>query len=168
MPSVQPALAAPEQSNSNTVLFEMMMHYKRRAEIAEEATEHARKRLKKSMAATADAQHELHEQVAHNRQYVLANERGARMIVRKHEAGLGLAACLDNLFECVDVVNETAANYNNMLGIEYIAMHKDAIFQRAQVFLEQFTDDTDEDLEADETIDLTGDTTEEEDVGEWV
>jgi len=168
------AIKTPTQENSNTVLFEMMMYYKRKMEIAEETAEQDRKRLKKATAVARDAQDQVHALNAHVRtlaseinEYARANERGARMITRKHNAGLGIVACMNQLIEVIDTVEDTAVNYNGMLGIEYISMHKRAIVGRAAGFLETFTDDLD-DLEADEVIDLTGEETEEEDVGEWV
>lgn len=170
------AIKTPTQENSNTVLFEMMMYYKRKMELAEETAAQDRKRLKKATAVAREAQDQVHALTMQVRdldreirEYARANERGARMITRKHNAGLGLVGCMNQLIEVIDTVEDTAVNYNGMLGVEYISMHKRAIVGRAAGFLERFTDDLDDlELEADEVIDLTGEETEEEDVGEWV
>lgn len=168
------AIKTPTQENSNTVLFEMMMFYKRKMEIAEDTAAQDRKRLKQAMHIAHEARGRLQDTIIQLRaaereigEYARANERGARMIMRKHNAGMGIVACMNNLVECIDTVEDTAVNYNNMLGVEYISMHKRAIVGRAAGFLEDFINDED-DLESDEVIDLTGEETEEEDVGEWV
>jgi len=174
MPSVQPALGTPPQTASNTVLFEMMMFYKRKMEIAEETATQDRKRLKKAMHIAYEARERLQQEQRNN--LTLNNENGvlraqmqtaARVVMRKHNAGMGIVACMNVLVECIDTVEDTSQEYNNMLGIEYISMHKRAAVGRAAGFLEDFIDD-EVDLETNEVIDLTEEDTEEEDVGEWV
>lgn len=165
------------QATDNVVLFEMMMHYKRRLDIAEASLEQAKKRAKKQRDIYEDAlgglQHQLHEQIETNREFARANEQGARMIVRKHQAGMRLVGCLDDLFESIDIVNDTGLGDDKALGMEYISMHAAAIKSRAETALELFTwdredpeDDDESMLAADEIIDLTGETTEEEEVEE--
>lgn len=168
MASVRNSLDPPPQTASNTVIFEMMMHYKRKSEIAEESSRSAHKKLKHARDAIGSLQHELQEQVATNREFARANRRGADIIHRKHQAGMRLVGCLDDLFGAIDLVQDTSLGDDHALGIEFITMHKQAIHGRAETALMLFVEHNDEDLETDETIDLTGEETEEEDVGEWV
>jgi len=162
-------------TDSNVVVFQMMLHYKRQLECEQEINAIAMKKLKKAHNDMASLQHEHHEVLQENRLLVNANQRGAMTVVRKHQAGMRIAKCLDDMFDTIDLVVETGLGDDGALGMEYIAMHKQAIQQRAEIALELFTDiirpeddfDTDDEgvpMMAHEVIDLTGDETEEDDI----
>jgi len=161
--------------DSNVVVFQMMLHYKRQLECEQDINAIAMKKLKTAHDMIASLQHEQHELIQDNRQLVRANERGSAVIIRKHQAGMRMAACLDEMFETIDVVVDTGLGDDGALGMEYISAHRDAIGQRARVALDMFVEvhQPEEDSETEEdteqqwlfgtgVIDLTGDETEEE------
>lgn len=132
----------PDQSASNTVLFEMMQFYKRAAEgHAEEANE-LRKRMRIEADLHADEmaiqQQRFHHQVMINHHFAQVNLRATETAHRKHQAGLRMAHCLDDLFTAIELVEETRLGNDGALGIEYISMHKTRIQQRADTALQMF------------------------------
>jgi len=163
------------QTASNTVLFEMMMHYKRRMEMAEAECEHQKKRARiiEEVWEEEIAERERQLELAHieNRQLVRANVRGAEMVVRKHTAAMRLMAAAEDLFNAVDVADRLAPPAERWV-IDYVAMHKQAVQQRANLAFDLLIQEpgTDEDrieaavadLVAHEALEHTGDTTEEE------
>ena len=168
MASVRDIDAPLPQESSNTVIFEMMMHYKRRMEVAETTTAHLKKRAKimeEVWEEEIQARDErLDVEIIRNRQLMAANQRGAAMCVRKHAAGMRLINCLDELFTSIDVATSPEMNIGGEYAIEYVTMHRDSVSARATMAFEMLIQEHAEDeLDSDEVIDLTGETTEEED-----
>lgn len=165
----------PAQTASNTVLFEMMMHYKRRMEFAEEYGAHQRKRAKMIEEVWGEEIQERERQLdvmrLEMRQLMAANRRGAEMVVRKHTAAMRLMTAAEDLFNAIDVADRLAPPAERWV-IDYVAMHKQAVQQRANVAFDLLIQEpgTDEDrieaavadLVANEELEHTGDTTEEE------
>jgi len=168
------AIKTPTQENSNTVLFEMMMYYKRKMEIAEETAERDRKRLKLATAAAREAQDQLHEARVNIRILEDANRRGSAIIMQKNHAGMLMADAFDGVMGTIAMaVQGDSLNRRNNVDVKFIneqAQTHQVIFD---VAMTRFTTgwlapDDDVQLETDEVIDLTEEETEEEDVGEWV
>lgn len=172
-----------DQTTSNTVLFEMMNFYKRRAEHAEATNDRLMKKMKQECEdhnnEMARIQHQLHQQIQLNSHLQAANVRGARTILRKHNAGLRLAHCLDDLVGAIELVEETRLGGEDALGCMYINMHKDRIKGRADSaiqllvhnelddnMVDHFENEVADTLLAQEVIDLTGESTEEEELSE--
>jgi len=180
MASVRNEFDPLPQSASNTVLFEMMMHYKRRMERAEAECEHQRKRARimEEVWEEEIAERERQIELAHieNRQLVRANVRGAEMVVRKHTAGMRMMQATEDLFNAIDVADRLAPPAERWV-IDYVAMHKQSIQQRVNVAFDlmiQEPEDADarieaavNDLVAREELEHTGDTTEEETDSEY-
>jgi len=139
-------------TESNVVLYQMMMHYKRRMESAEAEVEKQLKRIKCDSAAIDDL-------TERNVILVDANRRGAHVAIRKHHAGMRLVNCLDEIFTAIELVEHTTIREHREIGVDYIAMKKDEIQQRATMAFELLTGEHD-DMLANEEIDLV--TTEEE------
>lgn len=160
-------MADPEApTTSNVVIYQMMMHYKRRMDIAEDRESHYKKRMK--------IEQELYEEEIERKNLQItglqdlvnfttrANHRGAAMVVRKHHAGLRLVECLDEIFSAVELSKDTDLGGVGNLAVEYIDTVKDEVHGRAQTAFELLVREHDEvDLDSDEVIDLV--TTEEED-----
>ena len=127
-------------NDSNVVIFQMMLHYKRQLECEQDINAIAMKKLKKCHQDLASLQHEKHELLRDNRLLVNANERGSATIIRKHQAGMRMAKCLDDIFETIDIVIETGLGDDGALGMEYIGAHRDAIGQRAKTALDMFVE----------------------------
>jgi len=173
MPNAHNKNEAPSLEEANpVVLFQMMNFYKRRMELAEAECESARKRMRTMRESHAEQmahqQHLLHEQIAANREFAIANRRGAEMIITKHHAGMRIVHCLDELLSAVDLVRDTFTS-DYQLGLEYINGEAHRVRGRAETALELFTragdERADEEIDLtvyDEIIDLTGDTTEDE------
>lgn len=174
MPSVRNQDDAVPQTASNTVLFEMMMHYKRRAERAESECEHQKKRARIMEEVweeeIAERENQLEIARMENVQLVRANVRGAEMVIRKHNAGIQLMNAAGDLFNAVDVADQLAPPAERWV-IDYVAMHKRACEQRANVAFELMIQEPGMEvhpldgmmnLQAEEQLDPTGDTTEEE------
>lgn len=166
------------QTASNTVLFEMMMHYKRRMERAEEECEHQKKRARIIEEVweeeIADRERQLDNLRIEMRQLVRANVRGAEMVVRKHDAGMRLMTAIEDMFNAVDVADQLAPPAERWV-IDYVAMHKRSIQQRSNMAFDLLISEAGEgplmdeafidegiDLVAREVLAHTGDTTEEE------
>jgi len=177
MPSVRNQSDAQPQTASNTVLFEMMMHYKRRMEFAESECEHQKKRARIIEEVWEEEIQERERQLdamrLEMRQLVAANVRGAEMVVRKHDAGMRLMTAIEDMYSAVDVADQLAPPAERWV-IDYVAMHKQAIQQRTNLAFDllisepgmgpvvddEFVDGLD--LVAREVLDRSGDTTEEE------
>lgn len=177
MPSVRNQSDTQPQTASNTVLFEMMMHYKRRMEFAESECEHQKKRARIIEEVWEEEIQERERTLdmmrIEMRQLVAANVRGAEMVVRKHDAGIRLMTAIEDMFNAVDVADQLAPPAERWV-IDYVAMHKRAIQQRSNMAFDLLisepgvgpvVDDNfigELDLVAREVLDRTGDTTEEE------
>lgn len=159
------------QTASNTVLFEMMMHYKRRMEVAEDDSERNKKRMKVMEQVhweTVSEQNEtIQAQNAANDMLRRANIRGAEMVMRKHEAGMRLMTCLDDIFNDIDLSYGAKAAEDRRATDEYLMHMKERAMQRAGTAFELLIHEHDE-LEAIEEIDVTGDTEEDTDTDEEV
>jgi len=180
MASVRNQYDPAPQTASNTVLFEMMMHYKRRAERAESECEHQRKRariMEEVWEEEIDArEQQLEIANMENVQLVRANVRGAEMVLRKHNAAMQLMSAAEDLFNAVDVADQLAPAAERWV-IDYVAMHKQAAQQRANVAFEIMIQEPGVEVEvhpmrvmnlqAEEELEPTGDTTEEETDSEY-
>jgi len=163
----------PTQASSNTVLFEMMMHYKTSMEKAQEqtaaaqaATHNAIKHYKRAREETARVHAENSEMIQVAR--MMGRSMRRKTAIQHHRDHLidQLTTNIDDLFDAIDLVVDT--NLEHSLGVDYISMHKNAIRQRIICAAETCNQRvavwnvSDEELAADEVIDLAGDTTEEE------
>lgn len=149
----------PAPDASNVVLYQMMMHYKRVAELESEEVERLKEEREVHATEMAGMQERLHTEIIGGRAIRAANVRGAMMVMRKHDAGMRLTRCIDELFDAIELIHQTQMSFAP--GMEYLKYEKDRIQQRATTAFELLIREHDE-LEADEEIDLTGDTTEEE------
>jgi len=161
----------PTCTSSNVVLLEMMMHYKRRMEIAESETERAKKRVKVMeqvhWETVSQQQETIQTQNAANDMLRQANIRGAQMVMRKHEAGMRLMACMDDLFNDIELSYGAKAIEERRGSDEYLMYMKERAVQRAGTAFELLIHEYDE-LEAMEEIDLTETTDEETDTEDEV
>jgi len=167
----------PTQASSNTVLFEMMMHYKTSMEKAQEREKEQKLRdsqrlhvagVKYMMARdeAARLQTENHDMIQVAR--MMGRSMRRKTAIQHHRDHLidQLTTNIDDLFDAIDLVVDT--NLEHSLGVDYISMHKNAIRQRIICAAETCNQRvavwnvSDEELAADEVIDLAGDTTEEE------
>lgn len=173
MPSVRNVADAPSPDSSNTVLFEMMMHYKQEAEhlaIKLEAERREKEEWKEARLIEArranqieaeldDAIHEIHA-------YEVANRRGSEIIVRKHEAGMLMLDTFDTLMGSITVAREgDRINGRRNDDIRFIAECATDARAMMDIAVGQFmtgwyAPGRDIDMEADEVVDLTGDETE--------
>lgn len=161
MPSVRNVFDAPPQTDSNVALFEMMMYYKRTAEATQEHCQRLERRAERHAREMSDLQIRLHAALESRRATAAANVRGAHMVVRKHDAGMRMVRCIDDLFNAIELAYQTRMDTET--GIQYLKFEKDRIEARATMAFELLIQEHDEpDLEADEVIDLIGETTEEE------
>lgn len=76
------------EASSNTVLFNMMLHF--REQVAVKELENTR--MRELLAAQ---QQRIHELSIDNRTLTTANIRGANLVNMKHEAGMMFAQCTD-------------------------------------------------------------------------
>jgi len=153
------------QDTSNIVIYQMMMHYKRRMETAETEAEHYKKRAKIMEELWEEEINVAHErldtEIRRNRQIMQTNQRGAFMVIRKHAAGLRMINCLDEMFTAIDTAEEAGETED---ALAYISRVRESVQARAGIAFEMLiAEQQDDELETDEEIDLTGDTTEEED-----
>jgi len=167
MASVRNQSDPQPQDVPNTVLFEMMMHYKRRMEVAEDACEHMRKRMRMEEEIhieEMDAKDQLlHDARQVNRMVMSANLRGAHAVVRKHHAAMRMIECLDEVFSAVELVNETEMGGAFHEGVDYLTTCVGAIKERATVAFDLLLQEPGDELTSDEVIDVSGDSTEEDD-----
>jgi len=168
------------QQNSNTVIFEMMNFYKRKLEACELQNEDLAKRLKVSrdehMHDVHVLERQLNNQVNTNMVFAQTNMRQAETVMRKHQAGVRLARCFDELAASVELVEETHIGGDETIALRYIYMKKEEIMQRANVALQMLIAPAQEETEDDiihmmrieqEIIDLTAEEeTEEEESDE--
>lgn len=171
----------PTQASSNTVLFEMMMHYKTSMENAEKREKEQKlkdsKRVHAARMQYLTARDEAARLQAENHEMIQVARMMGRSMRRKtaiqhHRDHLidQLTTNIDDLFDAIDLVVDT--NLEHSLGVDYISMHKNAIRQRIVCAAETCNQRvavwnvSDEELAADEVIDLAGDTTEEDEESE--
>lgn len=126
------ALTSPAASPA--VLYNMMCYYKRRAEqLEEEVIEMKRQRrdlINEHHNEMGDLQQLYHDALQTNTEFARVNLRGAATIVRKHNAGLRLAHCIDELSAAIELVEDTHVG-DEAMGLRYISMKKDEIMGRA-------------------------------------
>lgn len=137
----------------------MMMHYKRVAELESEEVERLKNQATLHAVEMIDMQQRLTTEIIGGRTIRAANVRGAMMVMRKHDAGMRLTRCLDELFDAIELVHQTQMSMEP--AAEYLKYEKDRIQQRASTAFELLIREHDE-LDADEVIDLTGEDTEED------
>jgi len=80
------------QTASNSLIFQMMLHYKQQLEAAQ-----AEREILTNVLATQQSQ--IHQLVVDNRQLTTANQRGANLVNMKHEAGIMFGQCTDRVAE---------------------------------------------------------------------
>lgn len=154
----RPTLNQPDQTASNTVLFEMMMHYKRKMEDEQEISRIAMKKLKRAHDAVDEMAFVVADRDQQIRQLTMANMRGAALVMQKHEAGMRIVTHLQDLYDNIDLVYETELGGAH-LGMNYIYNERVRSEQRAGNALQLFL--AEPQLEIEE-IDLTGEETETE------
>jgi len=167
------------QSNSNTVIFEMMNFYKRKLEACEQQNEDLNKRLRISREEHMHDVHvlerQLNTQVNTNMMFAQTNMRQAETVMRKHQAAVRMARCFDELSAAVELVEETHIGGDEAIALRYIYMKKEELMQRANVAMQMLIAPTQEETEEDiirmmqieqEIIDLTAEETEEEETEE--
>lgn len=157
-----------------------MNFYKRRAELLEEENNNLRKKMRQDYEdhrnEVGDLQQQLHDAAQTNHEFAQVNLRGAHTIMRKHNAGLRLAHCFDDLAAAIELVEDTHIGEEAM-GLRYIGMKKNEIMERANVAIQLLVqhDPVESELERwenevadnllvinNQVIDLTEDTEEEE------
>jgi len=172
------------QTNSNVVIFEMMNFYKRKLEESEEENAMLRDQLKKAkqehMHDIHTLENQLNNQVNMNMIFAQTNLAQAETVQRKHQAGIRLARCFDELAAAVELVEETHIGGDEALALRYVYMKKEEIMQRANVGIQMLIAPSPQEPEViemihferieREIIDLTedtqGETTEEEEESE--
>lgn len=174
---------APEASNA--VLFHMMNYYKRKFEQSDEELQSTKRRMKVEEEIHTEhirnLEAELNQRIVERIQLGHANFRGSQIILRKHQAGIRMLHCIDELAAAIELVEDTRIGGENNMGVHYIAMEKNKIMQRVQVAMQIFSHDPDSDEEENAVtrweneispqlvtniIDLTGEETQEELDGE--
>jgi len=147
-------------TESNVVLYQMMMHYKRRMEVAEDREGHYKRRMKIEEELY---QEEIDVHRANNTRLHHQLQRTQLQLVNKHEAGMRLVNCLDNMFGAVELAVETDLGGPGNLGVTYIETIKDMEHERATTAFELLVGEYRENplVINGEVIDLV--TTEEED-----
>jgi len=154
----------------------MMNFYKRRAEQLEEENARLNKKLRDQYEEhrneMGDLQQQLHDQIHINHHFAQVNLRTTEIANRKHQAGLRLAHCIDELVGAIELVEET--QMSDDLGVKYICMQRDAMAGRVdsalqlligntgQTAIDRWEGEIADTLLAREVIDLTGEETEEE------
>lgn len=161
-----------------------MNFYKRRAEELENDNIQLKKRMRamyeEHRNEMGDLQQQLHDHVQTNAQFAQQNLRSAHTIVRKHQAGLRLAHCFDDLVATIELVEDTHIG-DEAMGLRYIGYKKNEILERANVAvqllcrpgeaelpgeLERWENEVADNLlvMGNQVIDLTGDSDEETDL----
>lgn len=175
MPSVRNVTDVPSPDSSNVVLFEMMMHYKQEAE-------HLAKRLEEKEIEVERLEQERRREVEHSTQleielddaiyevraYEVANRRGAEIIMRKHEAGMRMLDTFDTLMGAISVAHlgDHMRGVNNE-DVQFVKQCAEDARTMMDIAVGQFmtgwhAPGRDIDMETDEVIDLSGETTEED------
>lgn len=133
---------APCQTASNTILFEMMNFYKRRCEIFEAENQALKKKMRMDYEnhrnEMGDMQQRLHDEIQSNSMLAQVNLQGAHTIIRKHNAGLRLAHCIDSMAAAIELIEDTHVG-DEALGLRYISMEKDKIMEQANVAIMMLT-----------------------------
>jgi len=150
----------PSQDMNNTVLFEMMLNYKEQAEVGRKRIDLLEEELKNleelRKLENASYTRNLRTVQRANRQ-MIANLRVAELrIERKEVAALRMHRAIDELFDAIDLINDTNIS-NGELGMKYITIVKNSTLQRVNTGLEILNTDIPVgliDLEND-VIDLT-------------
>lgn len=126
----------PAPDASNTVLFSMMNFYKRRMEALEQQNASLKKKIRvqydEYRNELGDLQQQLHDQVDVNHHFAQVNLRNTETIMRKHDAGIRLARCFEELSSAIELVEDTHVG-DEAMGLRYIYMKKEEIMQRADV-----------------------------------
>lgn len=132
------SLEAPDASNA--VLFHMMNFYKRRAESLEEENQHLKKRMKQQYEdhrnEMGDLQQQLHDQFEINHRFSHVNLRTTEACYRKHQAGLRLAHCFEDLAAAIELVDDTHTESDKPMSLRYITMKKTEIMGRADIAIQ--------------------------------
>lgn len=175
MPSVRNVTDAPSPDSSNVVLFEMMMHYKQEAEhlaIKEEeqrlAKEAYNRALRRALDRMQQLEVELDDSIHEIRAYEVANRRGAEIIMRKHEAGMRMLDTFDTLMGAISVAHlgdhMRGVNNEDVIFVKNVAEDARTMMDIAvgQFMTGWHAPGRDIDMQADEVIDLSGETTEED------
>lgn len=173
MPSVRNVDASPSPDSSNTVLFEMMMHYKQEAEHLAARLEAEERRanniewtLRRQIERSDQLEAELDDAVREIQAYEIANRRGSEIIVRKHEAGMLMLDTFDTLMGSITVAREgDRINGRRNDDVRFIAECATDAREMMDIAVGQFmtgwhAPGRDIDMEADEVVDLTGEETE--------
>ncbi|AXH75573.1 MAG: hypothetical protein [Cressdnaviricota sp.] len=173
MASVRNVDEAPSPDSSNTVLFEMMMFYKKQAELAEKERAAAQNKydtLEEEYNTlrnyASDLQGEHHDRLLDLHAYEVANRRGSEIIVRKHEAGLRMMAAFDGLMGAIEVTNQfhklRGEDHGDIRHIYERAMEEQERMDMANTMFMTgwLAPRQDIDMTSDEVVDLTGEETE--------
>lgn len=151
-------MSDPEPPTSNNiVLYQMMMHYKRRMEIAEDREQHYKKRMKIEEELYTE---EIQVYRQGNERLINQLQRTQFLAIRKHDAGMRLVNCLDDMFSAVELARDTDLGGPGNLAVEYIDTIKEQMHSKATVAFELLVGDHDEEEVDEGIIDLA--TTEEE------
>jgi len=175
MPSVRNVTDAPSPDSSNVVLFEMMMHYKQEAEhLAKKAEDDKRCidqldfALRQEIRRADQLETELDDAIHEIRAYEVANRRGAEIIMRKHEAGMRMLDTFDTLMGAISVAHlgdhMRGVNNEDVIFVKNVAEDARTMMDIAvgQFMTGWHAPGRDIDMQADEVIDLSGETTEED------
>jgi len=173
MASVRNSDEAPSPDSSNTVLFEMMMFYKKQAELAEAERAAAATRFEALDAEynelrnyTSDLQGEHHDRLLDLHAYEVANRRGSEIITRKHEAGMRMLDAFDGLVGAILVaraseLQKEEPNDNVAFIYEQAAEARERIDMATSMFMTGWmAPGRDMDMTSEEMVDLTGEETE--------
>jgi len=175
MPSVRNVTDAPSPDSSNVVLFEMMMSYKqeaehlaKRLEEMERAKEMAMEHAREQQLRAIQLEDELDDSIHEIRAYEVANRRGAEIIMRKHEAGMRMLDTFDTLMGAISVAHlgDHMRGVNNE-DVQFVKQCAEDARTMMDIAVGQFmtgwhAPGRDIDMQADEVIDLSGETTEED------
>lgn len=175
MPSVRNVTDAPSPDSSNVVLFEMMMSYKqeaehlaKRLEEMERAKDLAMEHAREQQLRAIQLEDELDDSIHEIRAYEVANRRGAEIIMRKHEAGMRMLDTFDTLMGAISVAHlgDNMRGVNNE-DVQFVKQCAEDARTMMDIAVGQFmtgwhAPGRDIDMQADEVIDLSGETTEED------
>jgi len=141
-----------DQTNNNTVLFEMMLHYKTQLE-------HLQHEKEIMQSTLASQQHQMHQLIIDNRQLAAANARGANLVQMKHEAGIMFGQCSDRTAELFGTMRREIPEVNAFAPeMERILLRADFAHHMLHGvnFLDLTADDelTEEEITDDEEVEL--------------
>lgn len=119
-----------------------MNFYKRRCEIFEAENQALKKKMRMDYEnhrnEMGDMQQRLHDEIQSNSMLAQVNLQGAHTIIRKHNAGLRLAHCIDSMAAAIELIEDTHVG-DEALGLRYISMEKDKIMEQANVAIMMLT-----------------------------